>query len=116
VNTTLTRGVTVGKSVAIKGDLSGSEDITLDGQMEGSISLPQHILTVGQSAEVSADISARSVIVRGAVVGKIAATERLEICASGSVDGDVVVPKLVIADGGSLRGKVEMPAAAAASR
>ena len=98
----------VGKSMSIKGELSGSEDMTLHGQMEGSISLPDHVLTVGPQAEVKANISARTVVVQGIVTGTVAAAERLEICAHGSVVGDVASPRLVIADGANLRGKVEM--------
>jgi cytoskeletal protein CcmA (bactofilin family) len=101
-------GNDLGKSVVIKGELSGSEDMTLRGQMEGTISLPAHTLTVGPQAEVQADISAKSVVVMGAVRGKVSAGERLEILATGSVTGDVTSPRLVIAEGGSLRGKVEM--------
>lgn len=98
----------LGKSVVIKGELSGSEDLTLDGQMEGSISLPAHTLTVGPQAEVKADITAKAVVVSGLVTGNVSAGDRVEIQSTGSVTGDVTSPRLVIADGGSLRGKVEM--------
>jgi cytoskeletal protein CcmA (bactofilin family) len=101
-------GNDLGKSVVIKGELSGSEDLILHGQMEGSISLPAHTLTVGPQAEVKADITAKAVVVIGAVTGKVSAADRIEIRSSGSVTGDVTSPRLVIADGGSLRGKVEM--------
>ena len=98
----------VGPSVSIKGELSGSEDMILDGQMEGRISLPEHMLTVGTQAAVKADIAARTVVVKGAVTGNVKAAERIEIQSNGSVTGDVISPRLVIADGGSLQGKVEM--------
>jgi cytoskeletal protein CcmA (bactofilin family) len=101
-------GNDLGKSVSIKGELSGSEDMTLYGQMEGRVSLPEHLLTVGPQAAVKADIAARAVVVKGAVTGNVTAAERLEIQSSGSVMGDVISPRLVIADGGSLQGKVEM--------
>ncbi len=102
-------GVDLGKSVVIKGELSGSEDLTLHGHMEGKISLPDHTLTVGPQAEVKADIAARSVTVVGVVTGRVSATEKIEIRSTGTVTGDIVSPRLVIAEGGSLRGKVEMP-------
>ena len=102
----------VGKSVVIKGDLSGSEDMTLQGQMEGSISLPAHTLTVGQEADVKADIVAKSVVVLGTVLGKVLAGDRVEIRPTGSVTGDVTSPRLVIADGGILSGRVESRPAA----
>ena len=101
--------VDLGKSVVIKGQLSGSEDLTLHGHMEGSISLPDHTLTVGPQADVKADIDAKSVTVVGAVTGKVKATDKIEIQSTGTVTGDIVSPRLVIAEGGSLRGKVEMP-------
>jgi cytoskeletal protein CcmA (bactofilin family) len=101
-------GQDLGKSMIIKGELSGSEDLTLHGQMEGSVSLPAHTLTIGPQADVKADILAKAVVVAGAVTGKVLAGDRIEIRATGSVNGDVTSPRLVIADGGSLRGKVEM--------
>jgi len=101
--------VDLGKSVVIKGELSGSEDLTLHGQMEGSISLPEHTLTVGPQADVKANIDARSVTVVGAVTGKVIARDKIEIRATGTVNGDIVSPRLIISEGGSLRGKVEMP-------
>ena len=104
----------VGKSLRIKGDLSSSEDLTLHGQVEGTVTLPDHALTVGPHADVKADISARTVVVMGVVTGKVSASERLEICAHGSVMGDVASPRLVIADGGGLCGNVEMPVPVAA--
>ena len=103
-------GNDVGQSVSIKGELSGSEDMTLYGQMEGKVTLPDHMLTVGPQAAVKADIAARTVVVKGAVTGNVTAAERLEIQSNGSVQGDVVSPRLVIADGGSLQGKVAMQA------
>ena len=101
--------VGIGESLVIKGDLSASEDLTVRGQVEGSITLTDHTLTVDAQATLTANIAARAVVVVGNVRGKVTAGERLEIRASGSVIGDVVSPRLVIVDGGSLRGKVEMP-------
>jgi cytoskeletal protein CcmA (bactofilin family) len=101
-------GQSVGQSVSIKGELSGSEDMVLHGKMEGRISLPNHMLTVGTQAAVKADIAARAVVVKGIVTGNVTAAEKLEIQSNGTVLGDVISPRLVIADGGSLQGKVEM--------
>jgi len=101
--------VGIGESLVIKGDLSASEDLTVRGQVEGSITLTNHTLTVDAQAKLTANIAARAVVVVGNVRGKVTAGEKLEIRASGSVIGDVVSPRLVIVDGGSLRGKVEMP-------
>jgi cytoskeletal protein CcmA (bactofilin family) len=99
----------LGKSVMIKGELSASEDLTLYGQMEGSINLPNHTLTIGPHADIKAAIAAKAVVVMGAITGNVTAGEKLEIQNTGSVTGDVVAPRLAIADGGSLRGKVQMP-------
>ena len=101
----------LGKSVIIKGELSASEDLALSGQMEGSISLSGHTLTIGPDADIKAAISAKVVVVMGAVTGNVTAGERVEIQATGTVTGDVVSPHLVVAEGGYLRGRVEMAGA-----
>jgi cytoskeletal protein CcmA (bactofilin family) len=99
----------LGKSIIIKGDLSASEDLTLYGQMEGSITLSGHTLTIGPHADIKAAINAKSVVVLGAVTGNVTAREKVAIEESGSVTGDVMSPKLAMADGGCLCGKVQMP-------
>jgi len=101
-------GADLGKSVVIKGELSGSEDLTLHGQMEGKISLPEHTLTIGPQADVKADIAAKAVVVVGTVTGRVSAKDRIDIRSSGRITGDIVSPRLVVAEGGILRGKVEM--------
>jgi cytoskeletal protein CcmA (bactofilin family) len=99
----------LGRSVVIKGELSGSEDLTLSGYMEGSITLPVHTLTIGPHAEIKTQVSAKSVVVMGAVTGNVTAGERVETLATGSVIGDIVSPRLAIEDGCCLHGRVEMP-------
>ena len=99
--------MSLGKSVVIKGELSASEDLILYGQMEGSIRLPGHTLTIGPHADIKAEISAKAVVIMGAVAGNVTAGEKVEIQATGSVTGDIVSPRLVVADGGYLRGRVE---------
>jgi hypothetical protein len=76
----------------MKGELSGSEDLVIDGQVEGTVNLRQHLLTIGPSAKISAEISAKAVVVLGHARGNITATERIEIRESGWVDGDVSAP------------------------
>jgi cytoskeletal protein CcmA (bactofilin family) len=98
----------LGHSVFIKGELSGSEDLTLCGQMQGSVRLPDHTLTIGLNAKIDAEITAKAVVVTGAVVGNVTASERVAIEATGSVTGDIVSPRLAVADGGFLRGRVDM--------
>src|SRR5262249_15550136 len=97
----------VGKAVVFKGELTSSEDLTIDGRVEGTINIPAHSLTLGPDATIRADISAKSVIIHGKVVGTISATEKVVIHAPGSVEGDVISPRLALADGGALWGKVD---------
>src|SRR5688572_18461096 len=100
----------LGKSIVIKGDLIASEDLTLYGNMEGTVTLEGgHTLTIGRFADIRAEIDAKAVVVQGAVTGNITAREKVEIQTTGSVSGDVHAPRLAIADGASLRGKVDVP-------
>ncbi len=96
----------LGKSVMIKGELSGSEDLTLYGRMEGSVKLPEFTLTIGPDADIRAEISARTVVIMGGVTGNVVAGEKVEIRSTGSVTGDIASPRLAIQDGGCMRGKV----------
>jgi cytoskeletal protein CcmA (bactofilin family) len=98
----------VGKSVVFKGELSGGEDLFIEGSIEGKVELRDHVLTIGPNAKVKAEIIAKNVIVRGDVVGNITATEKLDIRDSGSVDGDISAPVVAIAEGAHLRGSVDM--------
>ena len=96
----------LGKSMSIKGELSGSEDLTLYGQMEGSIRLPDHTLTIGPDADIRAEISAKALVIMGTVTGNVTAAEKVDIRSTGSLVGDLASPRIAIADGGSIRGKV----------
>jgi cytoskeletal protein CcmA (bactofilin family) len=103
---------TEGRSIVIKGELKASEDLTIDGQVDGRIELLQNVLTVGTTAKLHAEIVARAVIVLGEVVGNITATERVEIKAErGSVEGDIVTPRIAIAEGAHFTGRIEMRSA-----
>jgi len=99
----------LGSSMIITGELSASEDLTLSGRMEGRISVPDHTLTIGPHADIKAEIAGKAVIIMGAVTGNITADEKVDIRATGAVTGDIVSPRLAVADGGRLRGRVEMP-------
>jgi len=96
----------LGKTVMLKGELSGSEDLTLFGRMEGSVKLPEYTLTIGPDADIRAEISAKTVVIMGGVTGNVIAGEKVEIRSSGSVTGDVASPRFAIQDGGCMRGKV----------
>ena len=98
----------IGKSVNIKGELNGSEDLNIEGQVEGKIELRNHVLTIGQNGRVCAEIIAKAVIVQGQVIGNINASERITIRENGSVDGDIVAPRISIAEGAMFKGKIDM--------
>ena len=108
--------VNIGKSVVIKGELNGSEDLTIEGHVEGKIELREHVLTIGPNGKIKAEVFAKSVIVLGEVAGNVTATEKVDIRDRGSVDGDIKSPRVAIAEGAHLRGSVDMqkkPAVAA---
>jgi cytoskeletal protein CcmA (bactofilin family) len=98
----------IGKSVVVKGELEGSEDLTIEGQVEGKIELRDHTLTIGPGGRIKAQVFAKSVVVCGELVGNINASESVEIRESGSVDGDIVSPRVAIADGAHFRGSIDM--------
>jgi cytoskeletal protein CcmA (bactofilin family) len=105
----------IGKSIVIKGDLSGNEDLVIEGKVEGKIDLPNNRLTIGAGGQVQAQVHAKNVVVVGRVAGNVSASERLEIQASGIVEGDVEAPRLVVAEGAVLNGSVKMSAKGAAA-
>jgi cytoskeletal protein CcmA (bactofilin family) len=98
----------IGKSITIKGDLSGNEDLQIDGTVEGRIDLPNNQLTIGPEGRVKAEVHAKSVVVIGHVTGNVSAADRIQVEATGIVDGDVKAPRLVIQEGAMLNGAVEM--------
>ena len=100
--------VHIGKSVVIKGELSGSEDLTIEGQVEGRIELKQHLLTIGPHGRIRAQVFAKAVVVLGEVVGNIKATEKVAIRDNGAVEGDIIAPKVGIAEGARFRGGIDM--------
>ena len=100
--------VNIGKSVVIKGELNGSEDLTVEGNVEGKIELREHVLTIGPHGKIKAEVFAKVVIVLGEVVGNINAAEKVDIRDNGSVDGDIVSPRVAIAEGAHFRGSVDM--------
>jgi cytoskeletal protein CcmA (bactofilin family) len=105
--------VNIGKSVVIKGELSASEDLTIEGQVEGKVDLRQNTLTIGTNARITAQVSAKVVIVMGHVHGNISATEKVDIRDNGSVDGDLSAPRVAIAEGAHFRGSIDMQQAKA---
>jgi cytoskeletal protein CcmA (bactofilin family) len=100
--------VNIGKSVIIKGELTGSEDLTIEGQVEGKIELRQNILTIGPNGKIKAQVFAKAIVIQGEVIGNVTATERVDIRDNGSVDGDLSAPRVAIADGAHFRGAIDM--------
>jgi cytoskeletal protein CcmA (bactofilin family) len=96
-----------GSTLVMKGELSGSEDLAIEGKVEGKIALPEHVLTVGLGAQVAAEIIARVVILHGSVTGNITAYERVEVKATGRMNGDLVTPKVQMSDGATFTGRLE---------
>ena len=98
----------IGKSVVIKGELNGSEDLTIEGHVEGKIELKDHVLTIGPNGKIKAQLFAKSVIILGEVTGNVTATEKVDIRDNGSVDGDIASPRVAIAEGAHFRGSIDM--------
>jgi cytoskeletal protein CcmA (bactofilin family) len=105
--------VNIGKSVVIKGELSGSEDLTIEGQVEGKIELKDNVLTIGANGKIKAQVFAKALIVLGEVTGNVTASDKVEIRDGGSVDGDIISPRVAIAEGAHFRGSVDMQRKAA---
>ena len=98
----------LGPSLRVKGDLTGREDLLIDGAMEGMIQLNEHKLTVGTAAKLKADINARKVVVYGCVQGNVHGTGRIEIKKGGSVTGDLRTAQVLIDDGADFKGSIEI--------
>ena len=107
--------VNIGKSVVIKGELNGSEDLTIEGHVEGTIQLRDHVLTIGPNGKIKAQVFAKAVIVLGEVTGNVTASDKVDIRDNGSVDGDIVSPRVAIAEGAHFRGSVDMQRKGAAA-
>lgn len=98
----------LGGSVVLRGELSGDEDLMIDGQFEGTLNLQDHCLTIGQHGQVKADITARQVAVSGKLNGKINAREKIEIHRTGNVIGDLVSAGVAIEEGAYFKGSIEI--------
>jgi cytoskeletal protein CcmA (bactofilin family) len=100
----------IGKTVVIKGELTSTEDTVILGRLEGTITVKDHTVTIGKGATIEAEVKGHSVVVEGHVTGNVTASKSLEIGVGGMVLGDVSTPSLVIRDGGTLKGRVDMDA------
>ncbi len=107
------RVATIGISVTIKGEINGAEDLTVDGQVEGKIELPEHTLTIGPNATVMADINAKVVTVFGTVIGNVLAREKADIRKTASVEGSLICGSLAVQEGAKMNGRIETKKSAA---
>jgi len=99
---------TIGKSLVVKGELSGSESLYIDGKVEGSISLAGNRVTVGRNGQVAANITAREIVVLGKVRGNVTASDRVDIRSEGSLTGDVTAQRISIEDGAFFKGGIDI--------
>lgn len=104
----------IGKSVVIRGEVKGSEDLIVDGHVEGTVSLSESRLTVGPNAHVAADLTAKDVLILGRVQGNVVASGRVELRAGCAVEGDIRALRLSVEDNAVFRGKVDLTQGAAA--
>jgi cytoskeletal protein CcmA (bactofilin family) len=104
----MSKVASIGKSLHVKGELTGNEDLVIEGTVEGKITLNGHSVTIGQTGRVAAEIQAKSVVVGGQVKGNITADERVEVASTGTMVGDVRAPRVVLGDGARFKGSVDM--------
>ena len=114
VTTTASDQATIGKSLVIKGEVTGSESLYIDGRVEGSINLSGNRVTIGRNGVVAANISAREIVVLGKVRGNITASDRVDIRSDGSLTGDVVAARISIEDGAFFKGGIDIRKAGSA--
>lgn len=107
-NPTRSESSHLGKSFHFKGDITGTEDIYIDGEVEGTIQLPNQIVTIGPNGTVNADVLARELVVHGKVKGNAKAQDRIEVGRSGSVLGDMAMARISIQDGAFIQGRVDI--------
>ena len=97
----------IGKAVRVEGKVISGEDLTIDGDIVGSIELGGHSLTIGEDAKIKADLLAKTVIISGKVTGNVKGIEKVELRATGTVEGDITAPRFVMAEGAVVLGKVQ---------
>ena len=99
---------TLGQSIVFKGELSGDEDLEIEGQVQGDVHLANHQVTVGANGRLTAEVSAKTIVVIGHVTGNLTATERIEVQATGVVEGNLKAPRLNVSEGAVLDGSIDM--------
>jgi cytoskeletal protein CcmA (bactofilin family) len=99
---------TIGRSLVIKGEISGSESLYIDGRIEGTVNLTDNRITIGRNGSVAANITAREVVIMGKVQGNIQCSDRLDVRSEGALTGDVVTPRISVEDGAMIKGSVQV--------
>jgi cytoskeletal protein CcmA (bactofilin family) len=102
------QSATIGRSITIKGEVSGDEDLLIEGHIDGTVHLKEHAVTVGEAGQVTADVTARIITVQGRVDGDLTADEKIILRQTAQVEGDLVAPRVVLEDGAQFRGGVDM--------
>ncbi|MBV9574972.1 MAG: polymer-forming cytoskeletal protein [Acidobacteriales bacterium] len=102
---------TIGRSLVIKGEVSGAESLYIDGKVEGSINVPDHRVTIGRNGNVAANINAKEVVIMGKVKGNVHCSDRVDIRGEGFLAGDIVTQRISVEDGALLKGSVQVRAA-----
>lgn len=108
--------VNIGQSITIKGEVIGNEDLTIEGKVDGKIVLKDHNLTIGANGRIAAEIHAKTVLVIGEIIGNVTADDKVEVAATGSMRGDILAPRVVLADGARFKGSIDMDQKSAAAR
>jgi cytoskeletal protein CcmA (bactofilin family) len=96
----------IGQGVVVEGRITSAQDLRIDGKVEGTIEVGNHGLIVGSGAAIKANLAAKSILISGAVIGNVTASERVDLQATGSVEGDISSPRLIMADGAFVKGTV----------
>ncbi len=100
--------INIGQSIEIRGELHGNEDLTIEGKVDGKITLKGHSLTIGANGKIKGEIFAKSVLVIGEVSGNVTADDKIELAATGSMLGDIRAPRVALADGARFKGAIDM--------
>jgi cytoskeletal protein CcmA (bactofilin family) len=108
--------VNIGQSVQIRGELTGNEDLTIEGLVDGKIIVKDHSLTIGANGRITAEVHAKTVVVVGMITGNITADDKVEIAPSGTVNGDIRAPRVSISDGAKFKGSIDMDRKGAATK
>lgn len=107
-NNVAKKSVFIGQSILIKGELTGNEDMTIEGKVEGNINLKDHNLTIGTRGRIEAELFAKNITIMGEVNGSVYAEDKVEVTQSGKLNGNISAPRVVIEDGARFKGSVEM--------